>query len=128
MRSLFAGAAIALAMSAGAAHAADLTPQTITSLKIDATSVQQGWRASKVIGATVKNDADETIGKIDDLIVGRSDQVLYAVVGVGGFLGVGEKNVVVPYRLFRYGEKVVILPGGTKDALKNLPKFEYQKG
>lgn len=128
MRSLLAGAALALAMGTGAATAADLTPQTITSLKIDATNVQQGWRASKVIGATVKNDADETVGKIDDLIVGRSDQVLYAVVGVGGFLGVGEKNVVVPYRLFRYGEKNVILPGATKDALKALPKFEYQKG
>jgi hypothetical protein len=128
MRNLIAGAAIALAMSAAASHAADLTPQTITTLKIDATNVAQGWRASKVIGSTVKNDADETVGKIDDLIVGRNDQVLYAVVGVGGFLGVGEKNVVVPYRLFRYGEKVVLLPGATKDALKNLPKFEYQKG
>ncbi|MDB5365700.1 MAG: photosystem reaction center subunit [Rhodospirillales bacterium] len=127
MRSLLVGAAIALAMGTGAARAADLTPQTITSLKIDATNVQQGWRASKVVGATVKNDHDETVGKIDDLIVGRNDQVLYAVVGVGGFLGVGEKNVVVPYQLFRYGEKVVILPGATKEALKNLPKFEYQK-
>jgi hypothetical protein len=103
--------------------AADLTPQTIH--RVDVTTLADGYRSSKLIGAGVTNDQQETIGKIDDLLVGRGDKVLYAVISVGGFLGVGSKLVAVPYDSLSIGKSSLVLPGGTKEQLKALPEFKY---
>jgi len=103
--------------------AADLKPQPMS--KVDVSTLADGYRSSKMIGAGVTNDQQETIGKIDDLLVGRSDKVLYAVISVGGFLGVGSKLVAVPYDSLQIGKSSLVLPGGTKDQLKNLPEFKY---
>ena len=54
-----------------------------------------------------------------------SDKVLFAVLSVGGFLGMGERLVVVPFGSMQIAGNRVMLPGGTKDALKALPEFEY---
>jgi ribosomal 30S subunit maturation factor RimM len=79
-----------------------------------------------VIGSTVVNDQNETIGKIDDMIVDR-DKVLFSVINVGGFLGIGGRLVAVPFSSLNvdYNTGKIILPGATKDALKNLPEFKY---
>src|SRR6478609_6969685 len=53
--------------------------------------------ASDLIGTRVVSSNNESIGDINDVIVDRNGQVMAAVVGVGGFLGIGEKNVAVPY-------------------------------
>jgi hypothetical protein len=103
------------------------TPQTIAKFKVDVTSVSSGYRASKLIGATVHNEADEKIGSVDDLIVTGKDRVVYAIVSVGGFLGVGDKLVAVPFEGFKLAPEKAVLPGATKDALQNMPKFTYQK-
>ena len=98
MNRKFLSIATSVALIAGLSapsFAADLTPQTIH--KVDVTTLADGYRSSKMIGSGVTNDAQETIGKLDDLLVGRSDKVLYAVISVGGFLGVGSKLVAVPY-------------------------------
>lgn len=102
-------------------------PQTIAKYKVDVTSVSSGYRGTKLIGAAVHNDADEKIGTIDDLIVTGKDRVLYAIVSVGGFLGVGDKLVAVPFEGFQITPDKASLPGATKDALRNMPKFAYQK-
>lgn len=115
-------AALALSVTVPAI-AADLTPQTIT--RVEVGQVANGYRASKIIGASVVNSAKEDIGKVDDLLVGRQDKVLYAVISVGGFLGVGSKLVVVPYANLQLTADSMMLPGGTKDALKALPEFKY---
>ena len=101
--------------------------QTIAKYKVDVTEVSTGYRSSKVVGASVVNEADEKIGTIDDLFVSRNDKVLYAIVSVGGFLGVGEKLVAVPFNGFQLTTDKTMLPGATKDTLKNMPKFDYQK-
>jgi len=54
------------------------------------------WRSSKLIGLDVYNDANEKIGAIEDLIVDKSSKVENVVLGVGGFLGMGEHYVAVP--------------------------------
>jgi hypothetical protein len=121
--------ATAMALVAGVAapgFAADLKPQPVS--KVDVTTLSDGFRTSKLIGAGVTNDQQETIGKIDDLLVGRSDKVLYAVISVGGFLGVGSKLVAVPYDSLQIGKSSMVLPGGTKEQLKNLPEFKYATG
>jgi sporulation protein YlmC with PRC-barrel domain len=54
------------------------------------------WRSSKLIGLDVYNDANEKIGAIEELIVDKSSKVENVVLGVGGFLGMGEHYVAVP--------------------------------
>jgi hypothetical protein len=112
-----------IAATAAPAFAADLTPQPVG--QVNVTQLADGYRSSKLVGAAVVNDEKQSIGKIDDLLVGRSDKVLYAVLSVGGFLGVGSKLVAVPYSSLQIGAKDVILPGGSKEQLKALPEFKY---
>jgi hypothetical protein len=59
-------------------------------MKVDPQSVATGYRTSKVVGSTVVNEANETVGTIDDLIVTPSEKVPFAVLSVGGFLGMGK--------------------------------------
>ena len=49
----------------------------------------------------------------------------YAVLSIGGFLGMGTHLVVVPYDTLKFAEKEVMFPGGTKEGLKMLPEFKY---
>jgi hypothetical protein len=106
--------------------AADLRPQPVS--RVDVTSLADGYRTSKMVGSGVTNDQQQTIGTIDDLLVSRSDKVLYAIISVGGFLGVGSKLVAVPYDSLQIGKSSLVMPGGTKDRLKNLPEFKYATG
>jgi hypothetical protein len=93
--------------------------------KVDPASLATGYRTSKVVGSTVVNEANQTIGTIDDLIVTPSDKVPFAVLSVGGFLGLGTKYVVVPFSSLQVAAKQMVLPGATKDSLKALPSFKY---
>src|ERR1700722_5313976 len=95
-------------------------------VKVDVTVVAKGYRASKLIGSSVTNDKNENVGKIDDIIIDHKN-VLFAVLQVGGFLGVGAHLVAVPYESLVLDEtgKKVELPGATKDQLKGLSEFKY---
>jgi hypothetical protein len=101
------------------------TPQTIELVKVDVKKLAAGYRSSKVVGSSVVNDANETIGKIDDLLVSSDGKQPYAVLSIGGFLGVGTHLVVVPYETLKFADKRMILPGGTKEGLRMLPEFKY---
>src|SRR6266480_1189337 len=102
-----------------------VAPQTVELAKVNVQKLAAGYRASKVIGTSVVNDANETIGKIDDLLVSSDGKQPYAVLSVGGFLGMGTRLVVVPYDTLKFADSKVILPGGTKEGLKMLPEFKY---
>ena len=102
------------------------TPQTLSIMKYDPSSLATGYRTSKVVGSTVVNELNETVGVIDDLIVTPNETVPFAVLSVGGFLGVGTKYVVVPYSALEVNDKRMMLRGATKESLKNLPEFKYQ--
>ena len=101
--------------------------QPVQIAKVDVQTVEGGYRASKVIGAKVLNDTNETIGKIDDLLVTRDGKEPYAVLSIGGFTGVGGKLVVVRYDSLKFVDQTIVLPGGSKDGLNMLPAFEYAK-
>ena len=90
---------------------------------------ESGSRLSsvQVIGNSVVNDANQTIGKIDDLLVTRDGKEPYVVLSVGGFLGMGTRMVVIRYDSLKFADNKIMLPGGTKDGLKMLPAFEYSK-
>ena len=118
---------ISIALLSGGAGAQG-TPQTVELVKVDVQKLSAGYRSSKVVGSSVVNDASETIGKIDDLLVSRDGKQPYAVLSVGGFLGMGTRLVVVPYDTLKFVDQKVILPGGTKEGLKMLPEFKYATG
>ena len=121
---LLAGAAVIAVSLSGPAFSQG-APQTVTLMKVDPTTLATGYRTSKVVGSTVVNEANETVGTIDDLIVTPNEKVPFAVLSVGGFLGMGTKYVVVPFSALQVKDKKMVLPGATKDSLKALPDFKY---
>lgn len=127
MRHLFAIAAIAAAtaFTAPALVLAQGAPQTVQLAKVDVVKVSTGYRASKVIGSSVVNEANDTVGKIDDIIIGDDGKSPYAVLSVGGFLGMGNKLVALPYEQLKTKDNKIVMPGATKDALLGLPEFKY---
>jgi PRC-barrel domain len=100
-------------------------PQNITLTEVNPLILATGYRTSKVVGSTVVNDANETVGKIDDLIVTTGDKVPYAILSVGGYLGIGTKYVVVPASSLEVKDKHMVLRGATKASLKSLPEYTY---
>jgi sporulation protein YlmC with PRC-barrel domain len=101
--------------------------QAVQIIQVDVKAVAQGYRASKLKGTNVVNDKNEKIGDIDDIIIGTDKKLLYAILEVGGFLGIGAQLVAVPFdqlNLDPTGAKIT-LPGGSKEELKKLPPFKY---
>jgi len=87
-----------------------------------------GYRASKILHSHVYNKKGERIGKIDDFIIGSEKDVTFAIIAVGGFLGLGEKLVAVPAVLLEKNDKKqLVLPNAEKDDLKALPEFKFNK-
>jgi sporulation protein YlmC with PRC-barrel domain len=78
----------------------------------------------QVLGKEIYNDHGEMVGKIDDLILTKK-VVTYAIVGAGGFLGLGRHDVAIPADRFVRDNERIVLPDATKEALRAMPRFEY---
>jgi sporulation protein YlmC with PRC-barrel domain len=93
------------------------------------TQAATDWRSSKIVGLNVYNSKAEKIGEINDLIVGPNGSVSHAVVGVGGFLGMGEKNVAIPFNNVKMSRdesgKPKAMVDTTKEALQSAPTFKF---
>jgi sporulation protein YlmC with PRC-barrel domain len=79
---------------------------------------------------TVYNRDDSSIGKVDDVLVDKSGKITALIIGVGGFLGAGEKDVAVPFESVQMMEKNNswrLVMDTTKDALKAAPGYTYDK-
>jgi sporulation protein YlmC with PRC-barrel domain len=88
--------------------------------------VTTGWSAKRqILGQTVYNDKDEKVGKVDDIIVAPDKAISYAIVGAGGFLGVGKHDVAIPVNQFKSDDGKLVLAGASKDALTAMPEFQY---
>ncbi len=115
------------------------------------------WQASKLIGLNVYNDQNEKIGSIKDLMADKSGNIASAVVGVGGFLGMGERDVAVKWADLKWSNEPVrtaassntttrpattgaasasnspktypdhAVFNASKDQLKAMPQFDYNK-
>lgn len=86
------------------------------------------WLASDVIGMSVKGSNNEDIGSVSDLLIDDQGNILAAVVGVGGFLGIGQKDVAISFEAFNIAtnkdddaEARLTL---TKEELENAPEFK----
>lgn len=118
--------ALALALATGPA----LTQMGVQLIKVDLSVVAQGYRMSKLIGGSVINDKNEKIGTVDDVIADKDKKRLsFAVLQVGGFLGVGGHLVAVPYDglVIDDSRQKITLPGASKDELKKLSQFSYRR-
>ena len=121
MRNLFFTTAftIALAFAWGLALAQDNTSGTTGALP---TAVD----ANKLIGRNIVNTNGDTVGEIDSVVIDQSGKVRYVVVGVGGFLGIGKKDVALAWdelKISDNGEKVTT--AATKDQLAALPEHKF---
>ncbi len=64
---------------------------------------------------------------MDDIIIAPDRAVSFAIIGVGGFVGIGKHDVAIPINQIKEEKDRLILPGATKEALKALPEFQYAK-
>ena len=89
--------------------------------------VATGWSAKRqVLGKAVYNDGGDRIGNVDDIIVAPDKAVSYAIIGAGGFLGMGRHDVAIPVsQIKQQSDGKFVLAGATKDALKAMPAFDY---
>ena len=120
LASLFAVSALLIAVNAFAlpASAADNTQST------------DEYRTSKLVGSTVYNNANENIGSVEDIVLKPDGSMDEVVLSVGGFLGIGDKYVSVPFsdlKITRDGSSLKITTKGTKDSLKSLPAYGFYK-
>ena len=104
-------------------------PLTQPTLVTAAVKQQGGWRASKTIGSEVYNDQNQRIGTIDDLILSAENTVQFAIISVGGFLGIGSKLIGVPYDQIHFEQdkntRKAVLANASKEALNAQPSFTY---
>lgn len=110
---MLAGAAFAQTDSTSATSSAT-TSSAPAPLASSDSSYTGNWRASKVVGLNVYNSSNESLGSINDLLTDQSGNIKAVVVGVGGFLGVGEHLVAVPYDKIKFvNDPVVTASGGS---------------
>ena len=91
------------------------TTSTSTSTSTNS-SYTGNWRTSKVVGLSVYNDGGESLGSINDLLTDKSGKIVAAVVGVGGFLGVGERYVAIPFEKVKFVNEPVKTSAATTAA------------
>jgi sporulation protein YlmC with PRC-barrel domain len=85
------------------------------------------WLASDVYKADVYDTSENKIGNVTDLMIDSNGNVTAAIIGVGGFLGVGQKDVAIPFKELkvstRDGKDWLVL-NRTKDELKTMPAYD----
>lgn len=116
----FAAIAVVLWLSSVSTHAEELTSANLVDLSA-------GYRTTRLEGSGVVNDKQQRIGTIVDFIVLRGLPPA-AILEVGGFLGIGDHLVAVPFESFVLdvtGHKIT-LPGATREALRNFPEFKFR--
>ncbi|MBX9701275.1 MAG: PRC-barrel domain-containing protein, partial [Acetobacteraceae bacterium] len=107
---------------------------------VDSAALRDGRRASRIIGANIYNENNESIGEVEDILIppmtaatggapgmGGMSRAPVAVISVGGFLGIGAKLVAVPYERLQWNAERNrwTVTGATKESLNALPTFSY---
>jgi sporulation protein YlmC with PRC-barrel domain len=101
-------ATVAFAQTPPTTDTTKMAPPAAASDKSTSPSTFTGnWRASKVVGLSVYNDKNESVGSINDLLTDKSGKIVAVVIGVGGFLGVGEHLVAVPFEKVKFSTEPV---------------------
>lgn len=112
--------------SAGAATPTATTPPARAAMP---THAGPNLRTSQIVGSTIYNASGESIGSVDDLILGAAPAGTIAVLSVGTFLGMGGRLVTVPLSDLRYdmSQSRWVHDGATRQQLERLPAFTYAR-
>jgi sporulation protein YlmC with PRC-barrel domain len=113
-----------LAIPFGVASAANPSEQTINSLPSGVLPLSDYYNQS------VYDAKDNKIGDINDLLVEKDGKISAAIIGVGGFLGAGEKNVAIPFTALKLTEKNgkrYLVIDTTKEALNKAPGYTFDR-
>lgn len=138
---VYAGAAMAQApqptqskpdtVAATAVPVAGRTPLGVAIIEMDA--IIEGWSVKEnLLRKAVVNEKKERIGTVDDIIItsnpdAKMNAASFAIIGVGGFLGIARHDVAIPMEQLRLEDGRLVLAGATKETLKALPRFEYRR-
>jgi sporulation protein YlmC with PRC-barrel domain len=132
IRNLLATTAIAtlVATAAYAQQNPATTPDTKTVQPAEPVIKADGYLATSMIGESVYNgtgDNAENIGDVNDIVLDKQGKATGVIIGVGGFLGIGEHNVSVPWDKLSWAEKSgdrwLVYPS-SKEQLQALPEFD----
>jgi sporulation protein YlmC with PRC-barrel domain len=105
---------------------------SVSALALDASAFKTEqasgeWRAANYVGQPIVNASGEKIGDVNDLLFDRTGKITTIVIGVGGFLGLGEKRVALPFEAVTYNEqngaRQIMVPL-TKEALLAAPDYK----
>jgi hypothetical protein len=113
-----------LAIPFGVASAANPSEQTMNSLPSGVLPISDYYNQS------VYDAKDNKIGDINDLLVEKDGKISAAIIGVGGFLGAGEKNVAIPFTALKLTEKNgkrYLVMDTTKEALNKAPGYTFDR-
>ncbi len=123
-----AAALLGTALAGGAAFAQTATPSSPSAAPAASTSSVQtnlkgNWRASKLVGLAVYNDSNEKLGDINEVLIDNTGKINAIVIGVGGFLGVGEHSIAVSFDKLKWVDEPIRsaaaappAPGGSSTA------------
>jgi sporulation protein YlmC with PRC-barrel domain len=122
--------ALLLSLVLAQVHAQEALPVAgSTTVGVAVAQVQNiafGFSARKqILGHQVVNADGDVVGKVDDLIVAPDMSVTYAIVGVGGFIGVKRHHVAIPVDRFTRQNDAFLLADATRELIKSLPAFDY---
>jgi sporulation protein YlmC with PRC-barrel domain len=106
---LLASVAFAQSPSATTDRATTAAPAAAS----DTSSFKGNWRSSKLVGLNVYNDSNESLGSISDLLTDKNGDIKAVVIGVGGFLGVGEHLVAVAFDKVKFVDDPIAYTGAS---------------
>lgn len=107
-----AAALLGTALAGGAAFAQTTTPASPSPAPAASASSEQmnlkgNWRASKLVGLAVYNDSNEKLGDISEILLDKSGRINAVIIGVGGFLGVGQHDIAVMFDKLKWVDEPI---------------------
>ena len=129
MKAFIAAAALAVVIAPAFAQQPAPAPTTVGPARIY-TDMPAGTTVNNFYKQSVYDPSDNKIGDVEDVLIDTDGHVSAMIIAVGGFLGVGEKDVAVPYssiRASKKNNKWYLVLNTTKDALKTAPGFTNDK-
>ena len=115
---------------AGLAFSAVVTTGAYAATMTMSAAPAESWTITNYYKQSVYDPQENKIGTVEDVLVDKSGKVTGLIVGVGGLLGAGEKDVIVPFTAMKIAKKNDswwLTLNETKDDLKNAPGFTYDK-